>query len=612
MRCAVTTITMAKKISPKNGLDGSHVWTSLRSGSYAALDEQMLAEPVLKRIADEIKKTDSFGTLFHLIDEIPRRGNNFDWNVGGILQHFEADGILSAMQLVGDGSTLYDSVGVAWVIGQKRNRNAPFVNHLYATIEHAKSSDAWWQAAFSLEHLGEDNAINLLKRSIRTSPLRSLEYYLNRLDDKRSLIGILLLCDTGSRAAICAKIKEVLLRAEIDGTTVNCCWLAGRLRIFDDAIVARLVKLTKSATYDVKHYAFFALQNYPTDKVRALFEKELQNDDASSRKFAARGLRAIANESSVAILESALFAETEPVVAYEISKTIYRLKDPSNAERRRIRQDARRHETGHIDRAGIDPDLYDIFASAQDPERICFSLIKQGIGARRIVNPIDANVRTGVMTRQLLDGLEYGGVLHGADESSEMCAYATKHLNRECNLQKETTIVQGSLGTLAKKTGIKSNLIVSMSDYGVMSPEKFLRMLKDIHALLADDGEFYTVGWDELYNDGVLAMWFKYVPDGIPARNLGEWRVWRTQANASRSNSGLTWFKRGLHAPLRFRSMDESARVMGYLFGRDAAQYAIRNNRTEWSMSLGITRDSKKGVERAIATLEKRLRAEKN
>jgi len=104
-------------------------------------------------------------------------------------------------------------------------------------------------------------------------------------------------------------------------------------------------------------------------------------------------------------------------------------------------------------------------------------------------------------------------------------------------------------------------------------------------------------------------MAFKYLPDGIQARSFDEWREKRALKGMTRDMSGLTWFKRGLLVPLQFNSLEESATAMGHLFGRDAAQHVIRSLKTEWTMSVGITRDTKKSLKRVIAALEKEMGA---
>ena len=48
--------------------------------------------------------------------------------------------------------------------------------------------------------------------------------------------------------------------------------------------------------------------------------------------------------------------------------------------------------------------------------------------------------------------------------------------------------------------------------------------------------------------------------------------------------------------PLQFNSIDESVYVMGNLFGRDIVKYVIKNNKTEWMMSLGITYNTKQQI----------------
>ena len=48
-----------------------------------------------------------------------------------------------------------------------------------------------------------------------------------------------------------------------------------------------------------------------------------------------------------------------------------------------------------------------------------------------------------------------------------------------------------------------------------------------------------------------------------------------------------------------------SARIMGHLFGKDAAEDIIENNLVEWEMSLGITFNTKLEIEDILKGLKK-------
>ena len=41
---------------------------------------------------------------------------------------------------------------------------------------------------------------------------------------------------------------------------------------------------------------------------------------------------------------------------------------------------------------------------------------------------------------------------------------------------------------------------------------------------------------------------------------------------------------------------------MGYLFGKDAAEYVVENEKTEWMMRMGITFNTKKELKKIIKT----------
>ncbi len=599
---------MPGKNAAKNVTGSRGAWSAISNGSYAVLDERTLSEAELKEIAEQIKSSDSFGTLFHLIGEIPVRGRTFDWNVGGLLQHFDADVALSALQHVDDAASLHESVGLAWVFGQYRNRQQAIISHLYSVVAEAKSSEAWWQAAFSLEKLHADDAVNLLKRSLKASELNTASYYLGHLEDKRSLIGILLVTDEEALQAVYAKVRETFLGKPSQDALVNCCWLIGRLHLFDDQIAAKLISLMTSEVYSVKYYAFLALQNNATEGLRAPLEAAL-GGDVLSRRLAARALRVVCSDRSLIALEAALVSEKEPGVVSEITKTIYRIKNPPHRERQTVKRKTSILENGTMYDENADPCIYDLFAQAQDPEGLCFDLILNSLGKKPRVNPVVASMRTGVALRKMLASMPFEGTLLGFDRSPRMCAYVKEKVMHEQKFAKKVRVVTGTFSEAVRREGVTSDLIVRSFGLPGSIPGAMavLAELKAVHETLSENGEYWTIGWDELFNDGLNAMAFKYLPDGIQARNFEEWREERARKGMSRDATGLTWFKRGLLVPLQYGSLQDAATAMGHLFGRDASQYVIRNVKTEWSMSVGITRDTKKSLKRVIAELEAQM-----
>ena len=590
---------------------------AFEEGNFDALDSRVFPEAELAAIAERIKKTGSFGTVFRLIDGISLYGRAYDWNVGSILRHFDAALVIDSLQLIGDKRALYDSIGLAWALGEYHDRSRVIVDHLYAAVREARDSDAWWQAAFSLEKLGVDDAVNLLKRSLKPAGLKNLEYYLERLDDKRSLVGILLHANVADAATVLhSRIRKVFLEEKRREVMINCAWLIGRLQIADDACSTKLLTLSGVDDYELKYYAFFALQNNPTERLRPIFENALSAKDVLTRKLAARALRSISSERSLAVLEDTLFAEKETAVILELTKTISRLKNPSSRERQLIKMRSCTQENGVVsdaDDEDRDPSLYNLFAEAQDPENMCSDLVLRKMRGKKIAHPIDLATGTGRTLLQILRKMDFTGTLCGVDVSNRMCEFAETVLARERTRGRHAKIVRSTIVEFAKDQRVKSDLIVS--SFGFPSrrsdADGCLAELRAVHDMLSDDGEFYTIGWDETFNDELSALWFKYIPDNINAKDFDEWREHRLTATTSPRNCGLTWFKRGIAAPLQFGSLKEAASVMGYLFGRDAAQYVVRTGKIEWAMSLGITRDTKKDLARIIKAKEKLLGSRK-
>lgn len=189
-----------------------------------------------------------------------------------------------------------------------------------------------------------------------------------------------------------------------------------------------------------------------------------------------------------------------------------------------------------------------------------------------------------------------------------MCDFVAKIIRRERRYTQKIRVLNSTIQGLSKQLPKNhSNLIVSSFGFPsrISDEELCIKELKAIHEVLSEDGLFFTIGWDETFNDELNRMWFNYIPDKIVAKDFEDWRQKRSGSIKSPRNCDLKWIKRGIHVPLQFSTIQESAHVMGYLFGRDAASYIIKNGKIEWGMSLGITCNTKSEIANIIKKYER-------
>ncbi len=588
------------------------VFKEIKKGNLAILDSQVYSETDLRVLAGIID-TDSSKSLIvrDLVLNIPLYGRNLDWNVGSILQHLEAELIIDTLQGSKD-VRLFNSIGLAWSLGEFRNTNRVITDFLYGIVENATNSDAWWRSAFSLEKLGLEEAVNLLKMSLKGAPLKDMDFYLDHIDDKKSVVSVLIISNVENiEQVIYPRIKQIFLQTNDDTTVINCCWLIGRLKLIDPQIYSKLLSLIGHKNYELKYYTFFALQHNATESLRPILEQALEDENPLIRKMATRGLMSIGNEQSLSILNFALYREQEESVVAEISRAIYHLKNPVNRTRLLLQIRAYRNENGMIsdesDKWYRDPGIYNTFSEAEDPENICFSIIQERVGKIPVKNPVDLATGTGRMIWQIIEKLPFSGRLSALDTSEQMCDFVEKAIKRERKFTNNIHVVQSTISRAPEHIHQQSTFIISSFGFPsrISDPNLCLEELKAVFKLLDQSGLFFTIGWDETFNDELNRMWFKFIPDRIQAHDFEEWRRKRATAIVSPRNVGLSWLKKGIAAPLQFSSLKETASVMGYLFGRDAAQYVVNSGKTEWGMSLGITCNTKEELANIIKLHER-------
>ena len=596
-----------------NKKDLNKICNSLGKGNFSVLSKDIFSELDLREIAEMMQnRAKNSGFVFDLINSIPIQGREYDWNAGSIIQHFDTRSVIDALSRIQD-PRLYNSIGLSWVLGEFRNTDRIITDFLYNILKKSLDSDAWWRAAFSLEKLGLDEAVSLLKMSLKNTVIKNLDYHLANLHDKRSVVSVLVLSNVDNiEHEIYPKIKSTFINSIDTRVVINCCWLIGRLKLIDKEIYEKLVSLIYHKDYELKYYTFFALQNNATELLRPILEKTLSDKDPLIKKMAVRGLLSVGNEQSLTILQNTLAEETEDSVISELTRAIYGLKNPHSRERLLMEVRTYRNENGMIsdesDKWYRDPSIYHLFSEAEDPENICFDLINSKLRGRKLKNPIDLATGTGRMIWQIMEKTEFQGDIIAVDASQQMCDFVAKTVRREHRYTRKIKIVNSTIEDLPKKVSRNySNFIISSFGFPsrISNEELCIKELKSIYKILSNDGLFFTIGWDETFNDELNRMWFNYIPDQIVAEDFEGWRRKRADSVKSPRNCNLKWMKKSLQVPLQFPTLQESVQVMGYLFGRDAASYIIKNGKAEWTMSLGITCNTKIEIANIIKRYER-------
>lgn len=155
------------------------VYKGIVSENLDFLSNQIFSEDILRKIAKRISSDVSCQDLIYkLVINIPRSNRNYDWNVGSILQHFESTIVLDMFRRIENTSPFHNSIGLAWVLGELNTKDSKVIDYLYSIVNYSTDSDAWWRAAFSIEKLGVEEAVNLLKRSQKNKPVKGLEFLL--------------------------------------------------------------------------------------------------------------------------------------------------------------------------------------------------------------------------------------------------------------------------------------------------------------------------------------------------------------------------------------------------------------------------------------------------
>ena len=585
----------------------------LRNGRFKLISKEKISEIDLLEISERLKDDSNFD-IRQLIDIILLNNinENCDWNIGSVLQHFDYNNIIVALDNVPTNKRgyLYDSIGFCWVLGECPYKNDKVINFLYEVIENGRNPESWWKAAFSLEKITGKNAINNLKRSLKNYGTISLEESLSDLSNKKNVINILLNANSGIiKEKIYPYLKFRFNSSDNEKELINIIWLLGRLRLYDESMLNKSLDLLNTTdNYEVKYYILQAMIDDPKSVYIEYFRKFLNSDDNLIRKMAIIGLGEAGTSADVEILGKILQEESNPNIVAQLSKAIYKIRSNFFNVQGNYMKKYMVNENGLIgddsDKWYADASIYNLFSEAEDPENICFSLIFNRILSDKITieNPVDLATGTGRAAKYILNNISYSGKLYAVDYSKQMLEYFDRTINRQKYYVKDIELVHSKIQDFVIPNGEKSSMVISSFGFPskISDTERCMNELESVYNMLSEDGVFVTLGWDETFNDDLNAMWYRYVPDNIKAANFEEWRRAREASITSARNCDLTWYKKNIQVPLLYDTLEETINVMGHLFGRDAALEVLKSKRTMWWMSMGITWDDKKSLSRIL------------
>lgn len=585
----------------------------LRNGRFKLISKEKISEIDLLEISERLKDDSNFD-IRQLIDIILLNNinENCDWNIGSVLQHFDYNNIIVALDNVPTNKRgyLYDSIGFCWVLGECPYKNDKVINFLYEVIENGRNPESWWKAAFSLEKITGKNAINNLKRSLKNYGTISLEESLSDLSNKKNVINILLNANSGIiKEKIYPYLKFRFNSSDNEKELINIIWLLGRLRLYDESMLNKSLDLLNTTdNYEVKYYILQAMIDDPKSVYIEYFRKFLNSDDNLIRKMAIIGLGEAGTSADVEILGKILQEESNPNIVAQLSKAIYKIRSNYFNVQGNYMKKYMVNENGLIgddsDKWYADASIYNLFSEDEDPENICFSLIFNRILSDKITieNPVDLATGTGRAAKYILNNISYSGKLYAVDYSKQMLEYFDRTINRQKYYVKDIELVHSKIQDFVIPNGEKSSMVISSFGFPskISDTERCMNELESVYNMLSEDGVFVTLGWDETFNDDLNAMWYRYVPDNIKAANFEEWRRAREASITSARNCDLTWYKKNIQVPLLYDTLEETINVMGHLFGRDAALEVLKSKRTMWWMSMGITWDDKKSLSRIL------------
>jgi ubiquinone/menaquinone biosynthesis C-methylase UbiE/HEAT repeat protein len=537
----------------------------------------------------------------------PRRW--FDWNIGYLIPHLHADRIAETVQR--DASSLLRSEGISWGLGELGSEDERIIDFLYLVCEECADYDAWWCAAQALEKLRAANHVDLLKRTLKGAQWSDLKECFQNLDSRAALIGILrkVTSDNLQRDIIPRLVAS--LQDPSPSRVQNAVWLLERLRFDDPHVLRNLTDLFQQAEDSGESLApriVEALGEIASADSRTLLEQQVGRADYfRTRAYAAKGLGLIGDPRSSHVLEEAFRHEQDPRVIPHITDALYAIRDIDHRQLNEVRRRSHWPENGMVvddtNRWYANPTVYDIFSQAEDPENIAFAFAASLIPKKR-ETIVDLGAGTGRMSMYMARNRPDVAHIRAFDLNPRMVEFLLARV-RELGEGERIHVAAAPNNALPLEDESVDVVVSSwafpsrMWDVGVCLDE-----LREVERVLKPRGILVTLGWDETFQDELSEFWYRYVPEpDFRRESLEEWRRRRRGRIRSPRNCHLTFVARNLRVPIKFSTVADAADVLGHLFGFAAGEWIIQTRRREFSMLVGVTRDSRTAVRRARSRL---------
>jgi ubiquinone/menaquinone biosynthesis C-methylase UbiE len=589
------------------------LFNKVRERQFEALAHYSLEEVSSRELAKKIKPNrEHYKPLLLATASQPKRW--YDWNVGFILPHLNLEWVTDILDSNKD--SLAESEGIAWGLGEAGSDDDRIVDFLYFVCEGCRDFDAWWCAAEALEKLGLADGTDLKKRTLKGAEWQNITYCLQHLNERPAIIGVLRLATyENTRDLIIPNCREAL-KSDDRKTIQNAVWLFERLRIDDEETLKTLYDLyavaeDKSHTLRPRIVEAFGQIASPT--TRPVLEKAiLEAQYYRTRAYAAFGLGKIGDQRSLEVLERAISIEQDYRVISYISEAVYSIRSHSKRDLNQLSKLSRWPENGMIFDGSnywyANPAIYDKFSHAEDPLSLTldFALSQIPVGAAKIIDLGTGTGRFAIHAAKSRPDIEKIIALDGNDA---MHQYLVQQLNFSPDLQNRIEAVLGDLNELPFPDSSVDAAISSWAFPSKMwDPSTCLRQVKEVRRVLKDGGVLVTVGWDETFRDQLSEIWYRFVaePD-FRRESIEEWRKRRRSRIKSPRNCHLTFIKKNFKVPLLFESPKEAAAVLGHLYGFSAGEWVSHQQRCEFSILVGITKDDTEQLDLAIRELTNKI-----
>jgi SAM-dependent methyltransferase len=536
----------------------------------------------------------------------------YDWNLGFLLRGLNLEWLTEIID--SNSKLLLEAESLAWALGEIGSDDERIVNFLYKICENCLNYDAWWCAADALEKLKVCDATDLKKRTLKGNEWNDLEYCFNNLSNRAAVIGILKHARLENTQKIIVPKCRDFLKSNNSDEVQNAVWLLERLRIDDNKTIHSLLDLYEIAedqSHTLKPRIVEALGQIASPETRHILEEALfKAKYYRTRAYAAMGLGKIGDKRSVDVLKKSLEKENDDGVIGYITQALYSIENKIKNKINHKNKILNWPENGMIfdfsDDWYTNAEIYDKFSYAEDPLNIsldfCISRIPDS--AKYIA---DLGTGTGRLSIHICENIPDVKKVYALDINKSMIRFLKNKIVHDKRLNSIIKTFNKSINNLPFKN---NSIDVVVSNWAFPSKmwdlDTCLIQVKEVYRVLKPGGILITIGWDESFRDELSELWYRFVPEpDFRRESFEDWRKRRKSKILSARNCHLTFIKKNVRVPLLFENPYDAANVLGFLFGYTAGEWVINHRKSEFSINIGITYNTREQLLDSIDNIQK-------